>query len=469
MNKLVTISLFISLLTSLFFSCVDDERITEYVKPTEPAAMDKSVVLTMQIPGTYTPVTYAYSENDENEVRTVDVLAFKVDSAGNESYFKHITVPSLSQDNGNVKMIRFRLELVDTRLIVLANVRNLFTQELEDQLLTDAAMGGMTKEKIMQRFVFEMNEPFGVKQEPFPMYGESGVLRSSEDTAGDIKMIRSITRIDVVNSILDDKVTIDSVYLFNAKNKGFVAPAFDAKGAILGTPNMPAHATPHMEAFGYRFVQNAGTVSPAMEREIYLTEDGQDTDSPTLIVLKITRDGNPSFYRVDMRGKDGELMPVLRNYRYRLNVAKILGDGYPTAEMAASVIRPSLSSTVETNELGISSIIFNDQYKLGVSATDLLFKADGSWEGQKSGEVFNSLKVYTTYSGWSVEWEGEGLDGWLTIDGVNLTDKNRVDFPASRLDLNIKATANKTGAQRSGRLKLTAGALSLTVNIVQYS
>ncbi|MDR2811277.1 MAG: hypothetical protein LBB84_12120 [Tannerellaceae bacterium] len=463
MNKLTIILLF----ATLFFSCVDDERL---INPTvEPVVKDKNVVLTMQIPGTYLPVTYAYSENDENEIRTVDVLIFRVDESGNEYYYKHIRIPTIAQNNGNTKKVQFRLEFMDSRLLVLANVRNLFTGEMEDRLRTDSVAGHVTKDEVMKRFVFDMTKPFGEEKEPFPMYGESDILRSSDTTVGEIKMTRSITRIDVVNSISDYKVRIDSIYFLQTKNKGAVAPGFNEKGEIVGTANVPSEAQPNTHAFGYKFVQNAGNVSPAMEREIYIAEDGQDTNTPTIIILKIACEDRPAqFYRVDMLNKDGELLPILRNYRYRLNILKIAGNGYPTIAAAAAVPTPSLSSTVETNELGISSVVFNDQYKLGVSTTDIVFKADGSWDGKTNNEIVYSLKVYTTYSGWSVTWEGNELAGWLNLMDVDMK-KGTMDFPASRLELNMKVEPNTTGGTRQGKIKLTAGMLHLEINVVQYS
>jgi hypothetical protein len=464
MNK-ITVTLL--LLAVFLFSCVDDERLMN-IPVVEPVAKDKNVELTMQIPGTYLPVTYAYSENDENEIRTVDILAFRVDSLGNEYYYTHIRIPAIAQDNGNTKKVQFRLEPVDCRLIVLANVRNLFAGEMADRLQADSIAGNVTKEKIMERFVFDMSEPVGKNMEPFPMYGESDILRSSEHTAGEIKMIRSITRIDIINSMADNRITIDSIYLVHTKDKGFVAPGFDTSGAITGIPNVPAGAKPNTAVFGYKFVQNAGTVSPAMEREIYIAEDGQNTDAPTSVILKIAyRDRPAQFYRVDMLGKDGELLPILRNYRYRLNVMKITGSGYPTIEAAAAVPNPSLSSTVEINELGISTVVFNDQYKLGVSATAIVFKADGTPEGQ-TGEALYSLKVHTTYSGWSAAWDGNALGGWLNLDDVNMAEGS-ADFPASHLELNMKATANTTGKTRTGKISLAAGTLHLEINVTQYS
>ncbi|MDR1938600.1 MAG: BACON domain-containing protein [Tannerellaceae bacterium] len=453
------------LFAALFFSCVDDEQI---IHPVDPVAKDKEVVLTMHIPGTHLPVTYAYSEADENDIRTVDALIFRVDASGNESYYRHITVPAISQDNSNTKKVQVKLELVDSRVIVLANARHLFTGELEEQLRSDSIRANATKEKVMQRFVFDMSAPIGKEKEVFPMYGESEIIRSADHVVKEIKMIRAITRIDIINSIPDGDVEIDSVYLFNTKNKGFIAPSFDSKGMIIETPNVPGNAEPNKNVFGYKFLQNAGTACPTMEREIYITEDSQDSDAPTLVVLKILRQGHaPQFYRVDMLNKDGDLLPVQRNYRYRINITKIINDGYPTVEAAVTMPKPSLSSSVETNELGISTVVFNDQYKLGVSTTDIVFRANGSWEGKRPGEEYFSLKVHTTYSGWSAEWVGSEPAGWVTFTEAK-AEAATVDFPSTTLALNMNAAPNTTGKIRVGKIRLTAGTLRIEVNVTQY-
>jgi hypothetical protein len=398
----------------------------------------------------------------------VDVLVFRVDTSGNEYYYRHISDPAITQDNGNIKKIQIRLEFINSRVIVLANVRNLFTPDMDSQLRLDSIQGDATKETVMKRFVFDMREPFGKQKESFPMYGESGIIRSS-DNVNSITMIRAITRIDIVNSILDDKVKIDSVYLFYTKNKGFVAPGFDSKGAIMESPNVPGEAKPNEKAFGYKFVQNAGVASPAMEREIYITEDLQESETPTFIVVKILYEGHPpQFYRVDILDKDGELLPIQRNYRYRLNIKKILSNGYLTAEEAAVMPEQSLSSTVETNELGINTVVFNDQFKLGVSTANIVFNADGSWEGKKPDEDFYSLKVHTTYSGWSAVWDKTEFGNWLNFMDAKET-KTSLNFPSTILMLNMKASPNTTGRTRQGKIRLTAGTLCLEVNVIQYS
>ncbi|MDR2389024.1 MAG: hypothetical protein LBD89_04470 [Tannerellaceae bacterium] len=464
MNKLTLILW----LAALFVSCTEEERLIN-PDPIGSVVRDKTVVLTLQIPGVYLPVTYAYSEKDENEIRTVDVLSFRVDSSGKEYYGGHIPVQVPERDNGNRKTLECRLAPIDSRLLVLANVRHLFTREMQERLRADSLAGNATKEQLMQRFVFDMEKPFGEEGEAFPMYGESDVLPASATEAGEIRMTRALCRIDIVNSLGDDRMGIDSVYLLHTKSKGFVAPGFDREGAMLGRANVPGEARPNANLFGYRFVRNTGGLSEAMEREIYTTEDAQDTDTPTCIILKISeRDHPPQFYRVDMLDRDGVLLPIVRNYRYRLNVVKITGKGYPDVEAAAAVPTPSLSSRVETNELGISAVVFNSQYKLGVSTTTIAFRADGSWEGQEANDTDFSLKVHTTYSGWSAAWEGEGEGKWLNFMEANRTI-TRLDFPASRLELNMKARPNLTGKTRRGRLRLTAGSLHLDIQVVQYN
>jgi hypothetical protein len=422
----------------------------------------------MQIPGTNAPVTYAYSSSGENEVQTVDILVFKVDSKG-EHYYKHIPVRSIRQDNNTTKKVDIALEAIDTRLVLLANASHLFTEEMMYLLENDARSDDVTKEDILSRFVFDFNKPWKADDytgNAFPMYGESGIIQAKSVTVSEIKMIRAIARIDIASEARNTGWTIDSVYVFNTNNKGFVAPSFDKKGAAVETPHIPSAARANTKGFGYLFVPNAGTTTLSMEREIYITEDMQDGQEPTTIVLRILHEGKkPQYYRVDLKGADGELIPVLRNYRYRIFITGITGEGYPTAEEAAtSAKRPSISSEVEINELGLGKIIFNDQYKLGVSEVQVCFHADGSWEGI-NGETSYSLKVYTTYPNWTASMD-ESMATWLTFDGSN-GDGLEMEFPASSHSLGLTVAPNLSGHFRSGTIYLRAGTLLQAITILQ--
>ncbi|GHT27542.1 hypothetical protein AGMMS49574_00180 [Bacteroidia bacterium] len=447
-------------------SCVGEE-IPTHVTP--PTPTDRQLTLIMQIPGTNAPVTYAYSPSGENEVQTVDILVFKVDSTG-EHYYKHIPVRSIRQDNNTTKKVDIALEAIDTRLILLANVSHLFTEEMMYLLENDARSGDVTKEDILDRFVFDFNKPWKADDHTgnvFPMYGESGVVQAKSVTVNEIKMIRAIARIDIANEAHNAGWTIDSVYVFNTNNKGFVAPSFDKRGIAVETPHVPSAARANTKGFGYLFAPNAGTTTLSMEREIYITEDMQDGQESTTIVLKILHEGKkPQYYRVDLKGADGELIPILRNYRYRIFITGIRGEGYPTAEEAVTATKlPSISSEIEINELGLGKIIFNDQYKLGVSEVKVSFRADGSWEGINGETSSYSLKVYTTYSNWTASMD-ESMATWLTFDGAN-GDGLKMEFPASSHSLGLTVAPNPSGHFRSGTIYLRAGTLLQAITILQ--
>jgi hypothetical protein len=453
-----------SLLVCLFFSCVEEEK---RIHP-PVSVQEKDVMLTMQIPGAHLPVTYAYSQTDENDIRTVDILLFRADSSGNEYYYRHLKVPAIKHDEGAVKKVQIRLEPIDVRAIVLANVSHLFTPQMLGQLASDSIAGNVSKEKLLNRFVFDWAAPTGNETIAFPMYGESAMIRATDLAANDIRMIRAITRIDIVNSITSKQVVIDSVYVFQAKNKGFVPPSFDVKGEIIETPHVPVQAQPLAKPLAWQFVQNAGVASISMEREIYLVEDGQDSGSPTTIVLKMRSEGKPAqCYKVDLRGKDGNLLPFQRNCRYRINVTDLKSEGYDTPEAAAAQTDASASTTVEANELGISTVVFNDQYKLGVATTDVFFKADGSWDKKKNNEPYYTLNVHTTYSSWSADWN-EKENTWLHVLNPHVAGSIAI-FPSSSFDLNLSVDPNTTGKARTGKIELRAGTLRLDINIIQYS
>ncbi|GHV51996.1 hypothetical protein FACS1894181_14690 [Bacteroidia bacterium] len=447
-------------------SCVGEEIPAH---ETQPSLTDRQLTLVMQIPGTNAPVTFAYSPSGENEVRTVDILVFKVDSKG-EHYYKHIPVRSIRDDNNTTKKVDIALEAIDTRLILLANVNHLFTEEMTYLLENDAKSGDVTKEIILDRFMFDFKEQWKAGDHAgnaFPMYGESGIVPAKSAAVNEIKMIRAIARIDIANDARNAGWSIDSVYVFNTNDKGFVAPSFDKRGTILETPHVPSAAKANAKSFGYLFVPNAGTTTLSMEREIYVAEDMQDSGTPTSIVLRILHEGKkPQYYRVDLKGTDGELMPLLRNYRYRIFITGITGDGYLTAEEAATAAkRTPISSEVEIDELGLEKIIFNDQYKLGVSELQVAFHADGSWMGMEPGETSYSLKVYTTYSNWSVSMD-ESLAAWLKFDGSN-GDGLNAEFPASCHSLGLIAEANTSGLHRSGTIYLRAGTLRFAITVLQ--
>ncbi len=475
----------VSLLIILFASCVSEEKGSDPIP--KPPFIDepRSLTLTIQIPGTNVPTTYALETDDENAIKTVDVLVFKVKSEG-EFFHEHIAVNEIINFGSvsNVKQFNITLKDFPVRLVVLANARNLFTTEFASRLTDAADLGNVVKNDLFKYMVFDFSEPWNTGQInggailPFLMYGESDIIPESATEISDIKMRRSLCRIDIGVDIMNTSVNgfghyfmIDSVYIFNVKDKGSVAPLFNIDGAIIERPNVPSGASPNKKYFAYKYEENNEKGLSIMERCIYITEDNQ-TSTPTVLVIKARyKDNDARYYRIDLRDNEGRLLPFLRNYRYRINISGMSGEGYLSAE-EASAATPTLNSSIDTNELELRVIEFNDYYMLGLTTDNIVFKGDGSWEGKGSEDTYYSLDIYTTYTGWSVTWKDNNFPGWLEwLDENNkmVTDQE-THFPSTVTSLKIKVNRFNTYSEsRSAKLIIRAGTLFREVTIIQQS
>ncbi|MDR2496241.1 MAG: BACON domain-containing protein [Tannerellaceae bacterium] len=457
----------ISLLSFItLFSCAGEEILHD-AQPGGSYANDnlKHLTLTLHIPGTNAPATFSYSAIDENDVKTVDILVFKSSSAG-EHYYKHLHVSNVRNNQTTTsKSIDIDLDAIDARLVLLANVSYLFDNEMNSRLENDSAMGNVSKQSILDRFVFDFSNfstgNIADSDYAFPMYGESDLISANSTVVPEIKMIRAIARVDIAASAHIDGWNIDSVYVFNIKDKGFVAPSFGTRGNITETPRVPIDAKPGTRSFSFR--PNAGVTTPAMEREIYITEDAQSQGSPTCIVLKINKaDSRPQFYCAKIQDANGGLLPILRNYRYRITITGISGEGYDSAEEAAVMPSSLVSSEVETDELGLENIVFNSDHKLGVSVLHVNFRADGLSSSIDAGSKA-SIKVFTTYTNWSVTADASMAD-WLSIEGA---DGLKAERPASSRSLELIAQPNSSGQPRYGRIYIKSGTLRQEITISQ--
>lgn len=455
------------LLSSLFFSCVADEH---EIKIPDTKEEERELLVTIQIPGTNVPITYRdISETEENEIRTLDVLVF-CDGKGDDYFYKHVSIPALTEDNGTVKSFKMKLKSMDAKLVVLANVHDLFTPAMEDQLSIDSLHANVSKEIIMRRFVFSYTYPKGESRMPFPMYGESEAVSGEVSNVDEIRMTRSVARIDI--GIADNcPFTIDSVYIFNSKDKGYVSPSFSQSGSILEEPWVPHNAVPYASPIGYAFKGNSlkgNTVM--MERTIYITEDTQRTNKPTVVVVKVVQPNTtPVYYRIHMQEPDESFIPIRRNYRYKICIIDASETGYSSAKEAAEATA-SLHTVIESNELDIREIVVDetDRYMLGVSTSEVVFNADGTWAEKNNNENVYILKIHTTYPRWTASWNARDFEGWLTLPGnSNENGIVRMENPSSIRTILIKPTTNNTEKERSGSITLTAGTLTLEVKLIQ--
>ncbi|MDR2497873.1 MAG: BACON domain-containing protein [Tannerellaceae bacterium] len=469
MNKYYKAVIYLLSLITLL-SCAGEELFHE-TELTPPSANNnlKQLSLTLYIPGTNAPATFSYSTIDENDIKTVDILVFRTGPYG-EYYYKHISVGDIRNNQSSTsKIFDIAMEAINARLILLANVSHLFSDEINDRLENDSKIGNVTKQTILDYFVFDYTHPWtGDNNEhdySFPMYGESAIIPANSTVVSEIKMIRSIARIDVAGSSNVNNWRIDSVYIFNTKNKGYVAPAFGPNGNIAETPRIPVDAALNTQGFGFKFRPNAGVSTPLMEREIYIPEDPQTRGKvPTCIVLKIDKPAQKSkYYCAEIQDDNGDFLPLLRNYRYRILITGISGEGYDSPEEAAIMPASFINAEVETEELGLGHIVFNSEHKLGVSVQHIHFDANGSSGNMGMDKKAFSLKVFTTYPKWSVSADAS-LSEWLNVEGG---DELHVERAASLRTLELIAAPNYSEQARYGRIYIKSGTLQQEITISQ--
>lgn len=421
----------------LLSSCLSEEKETG-VRPSPPVDEARSLTLTIQIPGTSIPVTYALNPDAENAIQTIDVLVFRVADDG-VFFHEHIPVEKVIQPGtlSSIKQFGLTLEDIDARLVVLANVRHLFNNSLLT-LLDEATQKEYTKEEVMSYFIFDFSMPWNTGQLPgdilpFPMYGESDIIRRTDTGSDEIKMKRSICRIDI-GVASAGAFEIDSVFIFYANNKGYVAPAFDSYGTILEKPNIPSSTSANTKYFTYKYEANNEKGMNLMESTIYITEDTQNSEKPTTLVIKASQQGaDMQYYRINLKDKEGYSIPFIRNYRYRIVVTGISGEGYLSAREAAEA-PTSLPSLIDANELELRAVEFNDHYLLGLGTDYILLEDEKAF----------TLDVYTTYNCWSAAWkDGQTPSwiGWTNTNGENAGNGETV-FSSAVTALGLKITEN---------------------------
>ena len=264
-----------------------------------------------------------------------------------------------------------------------------------------------------------------------------------------VRLIRNFAwiQLDIASAV--SNFEMESYCVVNTQTRGSVAPYNSRNREFVKYGENVKHET--LIASGYEvFLPEGSELDKEIpdESEWYRPKDGQENayfiyereyprSSPSCILMKGTYDPNPSvpgdeipsrYYKVDLRNNAGEYFPVLRNFRYRIEVGNITHEGHSSAQMAMLGAGSSdISTSMETEDF---SNISDNIARIFVSYTDttlvstdnfelrykfIFFSADGdvvmndnveiSLEDSDDGDV---IKTY-------VRSASDNADGWRTI------------------------------------------------------
>ncbi len=441
--------------------------------PKPPVGGEETVVkVILNISGQNIPATRAMDGSKENEVREIDVLAFRDDGSGNQTFEYYRQGTGISNEgSGTQYNAVFDVELVagaNYDLVFVANAHAVVDGLIDAGSITE----GSSKVSVLSLLQFSDAGPWDTGEDsyvPFPMLGETGVVQVTDQmTVSGVDMVRMVAAVDVRVDTPD--FTLTNIYLCNYNTVGRIAPLWDAQGhivpAVPSVPNLPAD--PGKQTGSYLIYPAAG-VNP-FNRRIYTFESAAASDAvetsrsqAACLVLEGEFAGENYFYRVDFCDAAGNYMPLLRNFLYAVAVTAAEGPGYSsvTDAIASYTVPSNLRIRVLAYDLGVvRNMAFNGQYMLGVSQTVYSFTSTDI----SAPTSANKLSVYTDYTqGWEVamiegEAGGDVID-WLTLSATSGLGGAITDIYMF-LDENV-------GPVRTAHITLKAGRLTHRINISQ--
>lgn len=445
------------------------------------------VKFALQMPNGNPPATYAITEIDENEVKTIDVLAFvpvTVDAQHPSGYaFAYkaqvsgagiIDKPGYTKNEVKEFTVTLIKKAVMQNFVILANVR--------DQVdgLGDIAVGA-DKEELLKRLVFanagSWNANNGKADDapdktfmPFPMWGEvSQLVNDATTQITNGKLLRGIARLDVV--LGDDVISggnfyLEEVHIYNSKNKGQIVPdAANITGGRATAVTIPTGSINNVTPLPYT-VPTA--MKNAFERSIYLFEAravAQDKSSEATCMVvggRFGSDTETSYYRLDFLQADGKTYKdVLRNHHYRVNIVKVEGRGLPTADDAFNSKSINMETEItEWNDGEFGTVVFDGQHFLAVTPAEFRFAKNEI----TSDEGDNRLTIYTDVAmGWKIDpakiTYQSGGTGWLT---PSITSGG-----TTKQTIYLKVNENTSGVERTAIVPVSAGRLVYNVTVTQ--
>lgn len=446
----------------LFSGCVKDGTC---IHPQESV----EATLTLRVAGN--AATRALDAGDEDEIGEIDILVFGKPSASDPdagaaySYRARTTRIIDGGDNGGGKSFRVTLKKSDDhqRLVVLANSRSVI------EPLT-AGFDGKTYEEVMAGLVMTKpgawNSATGT-YDPLPMWGQSAfrVFTEAESAAGEIELIRSLARIDVVvNAAAQDDFILSGVWFYNPSTKGLLAPsasnwdAMEGEAVAVSLPSAGRSASP--VPFPYTELT---TEDVALQGVIYTFEApaaaGNTAATDACLVVKGSWNGETdSYYRIDFH--DGtDFLPLLRNFHYVVSIDEVKARGYPNETEALSSGFTALTAVTKVwNEGDMGSVVWDGHHYLTVSTNEYTVYPEA--------QAITGISAGTNYpEGWKAAATlGPDDDpDWFTIEpGSSAGAGNKAPHA-----INMVLLANTGDHDRTAVVTVTAGRLQQEITITQ--
>lgn len=425
----------------IFISCVKDD---DWVPPDPPAGTD---TVSIRFRVRTAPTTYALSEDAENDLETVDILAFK-ENGNNELYYAYhvegTDIVDLSSSQKEFKA-KVRNDSLYYQFVILANAR----ADIEGLGSISTAT---TKSEVLSYLLSRNPDKWNTAPAAYraiPMWGETGILKIGERGVIDnLFLLRGLARIDVlVAANMESQFKLEKVYIYNRKTRGHLAPRSDFWDPVLKkvtAPTMPEDIYPldPLTIKGPIWYDSESTTE--FVRNVYLYEaagGGPDErlDATCLVVGGYYgTETTLSYYRVDlMNDAQTGYRDILRNHLYEIRIVSVSASGYDTPDAAFEGRSKNMQVVITTWNLSTMEIIIEATYSLKITPSVFLL--------QDSEAYLLVSTIRTTYpGGWSFsidpQSEAEGFNAsqvgdelWIEVPGGTSTGAFYINVMAGNL------------------------------------
>lgn len=424
--------------------------------------------------------TYAITEREENNVNDIYVFFFLKSSGRVYDVVRGDNISNVSDANKTF-----------TATLILDGITN---DTFESYVVANIAtfMAGKDKNDFSGKSYDELQlmlqnavtDKLHATAGNFVMWGKADreFPSTSSSQSISVPMIRALARVDI-------GVGVSGVW--NGNDKNGVAIPFKLKSVHVYKPNnaysfMPLLAT--YDAANKKVTTHSaiGTaIATPMEyavngdlmtmRDIYLPEsdvritangamgDANHTSRCAIVVGGLYNGSTtPCYYRIDFNdnGTPRNLIDVLRNHRYLVNITAVTGEGYPTPDDAYNAITTSMVVEITAWSDLSQDIIFDGVNWVYVQKKMLTLPG--------SKDMVGTLVIGSNLS--VADWQ-------MSFDGVNFSTDHTVsnaDFEATKPTLSDGGTlAIKTlstiadNMPRRATLYIKIGRLKFTISIVQ--
>ncbi|MFV0538173.1 MAG: fimbrial protein [Dysgonomonas sp.] len=466
---------YLSMLFVFFYSAcqdIDDAQISD--------VNARDITFSVKVPGSTTPKTYALSENDENQVNSIEILLF--DTNGKYTYQPiYSNIINTDADNSRIKTFTVQIPEGTYNIIILANARQAVSNIISGLNEGDSKASVLEKLLISNSGKWNTNPASG-GYISIPMFGEisSIVINGNTPFNTPVNLVRMISKIDVALTHTDatSKFKLESIRLYNYNNKGYIAPEetnWNQAQSIVTGASIPTSSNLTLGPLVYDGTAITTTDISSIG-EIYTFEaiktNPSTLTSGTCLVIggTYTGDSQPTYYRVDFAQTSSSTttyLPLLRNHHYKVNITRVSDSGFATPTEAFNSRPANIEANVIVwNDAKISDIVFDGQYMFGSSQKEFTFSRDQ----RNIYSLDNTISITTDYPpGWKVDKivdASQNNISWLGIVsllGVPIT----TGTSGSVSDMKLSLSENTSGLTRIGFIHLSAGRLIYVIKVTQ--